>query len=356
MSISILIIKDHLQLLPSLQANDLYSAIVDELPASMTGQTNVSSPRNIDLVDEITKADYVLLPLRWNDYVGKGLINLTTKQVKQAASEGKRVIFVSDGDYTANVPYPNSIIFERCAYASRQGYRGNMTFSMPAFIDDYVEIYCNGEQQIRQKSSKPVIGFCGQAGGTIIDYIRREIVNKFSRISYNMGLRKWEPSPFEPTWFRHKVLSSCENKEKVSTNFIARSRYRAGYLVKNKDQYHPTRLEFVQNILDSDYTICVRGGGNFSVRFYETLCLGRIPIFINTDCLLPYDKLIDYQKFCVWIEPDEIPYLVEKVADFHASLSLNEFVDLQIECRHIWKTWLSRQSYFSNIHRLFLQI
>jgi hypothetical protein len=132
-----------------------------------------------------------------------------------------------------------------------------------------------------------------------------------------------------------------------------RARYRAGYLNKQKDPFHPTRLEFIKNILDSDYTVCLRGGGNFSVRFYEALSLGRIPIFINTDCILPYDNILDYRRYCVWIEPDEIPYIAEKVVDFHNNLSNKDFRDLQVECRNLWVNWLSRQGFYRNFHRHF---
>lgn len=29
----------------------------------------------------------------------------------------------------------------------------------------------------------------------------------------------------------------------------------------------------------SDYVLCTRGNGNYSIRFYEALCRGRIPVF-----------------------------------------------------------------------------
>ena len=55
------------------------------------------------------------------------------------------------------------------------------------------------------------------------------------------------------------------------------------------------RKEYYQNIDNTDYTLCIRGTGNFSVQFYQTLALGRIPIFINTDCILPFEKEINWK-------------------------------------------------------------
>lgn len=108
-------------------------------------------------------------------------------------------------------------------------------------------------------------------------------------------------------------------------------------------------------MIDSDYIVCMRGGGNFSIRFYESLCMGRIPIFVDTDCILPFDNLIDYRKFCIWIEKKEIPMIVKKVLDFHKSLSLDEFEDLQIACRKLWVERLCVDSFYKHLSDHFLQ-
>ena len=41
---------------------------------------------------------------------------------------------------------------------------------------------------------------------------------------------------------------------------------------------------------DNLYGLCVRGFGNFSFRLGETLMMGRIPILIDTECILPFDR------------------------------------------------------------------
>jgi uncharacterized protein YprB with RNaseH-like and TPR domain len=40
-------------------------------------------------------------------------------------------------------------------------------------------------------------------------------------------------------------------------------------------------------------------------------------------------------------------------AVFHNSLSPQEFLDLQHQCRRIWKKWLSRKGFFANFYRHF---
>jgi hypothetical protein len=109
----------------------------------------------------------------------------------------------------------------------------------------------------------------------------------------------------------------------------------------------------VRSIVDSDYVLCARGIGNWSYRLYETLSLGRIPVFIDTDCVLPYDFAINWRDYCVWITRSEVSTIGERVAEFHESLSENDFVERQHACRKLWEDYVSPQGFFSNLYRHF---
>src|SRR5690606_31539385 len=121
------------------------------------------------------------------------------------------------------------------------------------------------------------------------------------------------------SYLRALMLKKLERSAYVATNFIYRQLYRAG--VKNNKDSHQTTMDFYNNLKDSDYVVCVRGAGNFSVRLYETLAMGRIPVFIDTDCALPLENSIDWKKHTVWIEYAERNRVAEKVKEFHGSLS-----------------------------------
>jgi hypothetical protein len=140
-----------------------------------------------------------------------------------------------------------------------------------------------------------------------------------------------------------RIVGRSEN---VSANLLLRRRYRAAYKAKPKDPFHPTRLDFVGNILQSDYTLCMRGGGNYSWRFYEVLSLGRIPVFVDTDCLLPYQNVIDYRRYCVWISEADIRKTPSIIGEFHQALSAEAFQDLQQQCRRLWLERLSRDGFY----------
>ena len=106
------------------------------------------------------------------------------------------------------------------------------------------------------------------------------------------------------------------------------------------------REDFFQNINNTDYTLCIRGTGNFSARFYETLALGRILVFINTDCILPFNNEIDWQKHVVWIDYDEISNIKTRICQFHQSLTQESFQKLQYENRMLWEKYFNFSGFF----------
>jgi hypothetical protein len=143
-------------------------------------------------------------------------------------------------------------------------------------------------------------------------------------------------------------------KEAVETNFLRRSRFLGGALPGGT--LDPKMLVRgsggVRAQHESDYVLCARGAGNFSYRLYETLSCGRIPVFVDTDCVLPYDFLVDWKDHCVWVDQDEIDRAGERVADFHERLTAQEFEDLQRGWRRLWEEYVRPMGFFSkfNLH------
>jgi len=293
-------------------------------------------------------ADLVLLCFTWNHYLNRGLVSLAQQEAAAARKAHKPFVVFSQGDYTANLPFDGAVVFQTSCYHSRRTANGGggEVYALPSFIPDYQILYNDGKEDIRPKAAHPIVGFCGQAGGSILDVVRRAAACQARKCAYRLGLRQWEPPPFETVRWRKRVLDCLSRDPRLETRFIIRRRYRAGYSAKKKDPFHPTRLEMVDNIRNANYTVCVRGGGNFSVRLYETLSLGRIPIFVDTDCILPYDKIIDWRRYCVWVDSADLSSISQKVLDFHAALADEEFLQRQRECRRLWQQWLSADGFW----------
>lgn len=56
---------------------------------------------------------------------------------------------------------------------------------------------------------------------------------------------------------------------------------------------------FNDNMKISEFVFCPRGNGNFSIRFYETLRSGRIPVLLKTDNEMPFNRYINWNEICV---------------------------------------------------------
>jgi hypothetical protein len=134
-----------------------------------------------------------------------------------------------------------------------------------------------------------------------------------------------------------------ETSAQIETNFIYRNNYRAGF--KTREELEASTLEYYENVRNSDYVLCVRGGGNFSIRLYETLMMGRIPVFVNTDCILPLEDKIEWKKHVVWLEWDDRKGIAEMVSNFHTNLHPDAFKSMQLANRELWKNGLSVTGY-----------
>ncbi len=100
--------------------------------------------------------------------------------------------------------------------------------------------------------------------------------------------------------------------------------------LKNKDA--PL---FKNNMLANQYQVCARGNANWSLRFYETLAYGRIPIYIESGGKLPFGEWRDYsQSLYQFVYVKDISKLEENLLTFHKKYSI---MDAQTNCRLLFK-------------------
>ena len=299
--------------------------------------------------DTIAESMFCVLPHTWNQYVDHGLLGPVIDFVQEAKLNDKYVVVWGVGDLEIVIPFTNIIYFQNGIHRSVKR-KPAFSFELPAFWPDYLKIYFDGVMQLRDKHDRPVVGFCGQAAskGYKIAYFAAK--NLSHVLIHSIKGSAQIPQPIvPPVVLRNRILKNLSDSNLVETNFIIRDRYRAGVRAKvdRDDYFHQTKVEFVNNIIDTDYTVCVRGGGNFSVRLYETLSCGRIPIFVDTDSRLPYDFVLNWKNYCIWVDYSEISHIAEKVSDFHTRLSNDDFVELQNKCRTLWAEWLFRDAFLS---------
>jgi len=305
-------------------------------------------PKWLERVDSLDKADAAVLPMHWGYYQRSHQERVGARFAEQARSANKPLVVFAPGDLKPHVPFADAVIFGASLYRSKSK---SHHFAHAAFLGDYVAQYLGNHMSPRVKGKKPVVGFCGQASSTPVRLMGMWLRNVSLAVRDKLSVLPFEVPPITPhILLRAKILKTLAQSDSVQTNFLIRDRYWGGAesVIKQPSQKGDLKREFINNIVNSDYTVCVRGSGNFSKRLYETLCCGRIPIFVNTDCVLPFDFKVDWKQYCVWIEEHEIPKIGEIVAAFHDTLSPKEFIELQHKCRMFWLRWLTLSGFYEH--------
>ncbi len=64
--------------------------------------------------------------------------------------------------------------------------------------------------------------------------------------------------------------------------------------------------EFKTVTEQSYFTFCPRGYGKTSFRLYEAMNLGSVPVYIYNDPWIPFQNKVDWDKFCIFVEEDEL--------------------------------------------------
>lgn len=315
---------------------------------SQSKETVSSFVQGYELVETVDDADFCLLPFPWNYYYLNKCKEEALQFIDDCQKAHKEVVTFTSGDFGVTPLVKDVIVLRQSGYQSR---RLEKQFALPAFVNDPVERFFEGDVQLRKKQDRPVVGFCGQGTSSPLRYAGVFGANIFRNIKYYLGVSCYEPQDLYPsTLRRNKALSLFEKSSLTETDFIIRQKYRGGAVTE--EQRLLTALEFYENMRDTDYTLCLRGVGNFSVRIYETLAMGRIPVFVNTDCILPYDQFIDWKSHMVWIDENDLSKADEILSDFNSSIHPDDFASLQIVNRELWEKYLSLDGFYSHLSKL----
>jgi hypothetical protein len=307
-----------------------------------SGRFDVLARRGHDFykMTSIEECNIAVLPVNW-EMLGryKDGYNKARDMINLAARNEKKTAVFYIHDSTAKLPLQNIIVFRTSLCRST---RGKNEYALPAWSEDIISKYYHGKLPLRIKKKKPLIGFCGFAPRRSW----KSTLKAFGRVFHN--------SRCADDIIRYRALQVLNQSDRVQKNFIVRDQFLAGSSAFEGEQKYihlrKTRKEFINNIIESDYVLCGRGAGNFSYRLYEAMCCGRIPVFIDTDCVLPLEKEIDWKHIMVWIDQKDLPSIAEKVSEFHENLRPVDFIQHQRECRQIWKEYLSSEGFFRNFY------
>ena len=307
------------------------------------------SESDFSLTTDRSDADVIVIPMAWEHYISSGT---ESKLMRFIFSLPDKALVWSwnSGDHGVDIPdLPNNVVvFRLNSYRSKL--KGNER-SMPAFFQDPTkELLQWNRQNISGNTQGIKVGFCGQAKGNTVKYIVDMARTLYRNVLYTLKFSPYQPHYIIPSsWLRNKTLKALEHQPGIRTDFIKRRKYRAG--AKNQEERNKSRIEFLNNINDNDFTVSLRGGGNFSVRLYETMAMGRIPLQVDTDCVYPLPEYIDWKKQTCYVERDQINKAGQLLKVFVAN---NDIKEIQLKNRDIWADLLTLKGFFSSEYKIYM--
>lgn len=294
-----------------------------------------------DLVENVFDADFVFIP--HNYWAIKKNKNLLSEFILDAQKNRKPILIDAYGDSAEPINIQNSCALRTSQYKFQ---KKENEIIIPAYTEDLLENYCAGKIQVRKKESLPLVSFMGFADLSWKHLLRLKIKNflnyfkqifKRNKLALNQGI-----------FFRKKAIAKLSQSKKVVSNFVVRKFY-SGHIGTIKGEAAHLRNEFVNNIVNSDYVLCIKGDGNFSYRFYETLSLGRIPLLVDTECVLPLEDIICYKDFCFFVDFRDLKNIDKILFDFHQKISGEKFEFMQREARAVFEEYLRIDNFTSHM-------
>lgn len=249
---------------------------------------------NVERVTEIIYADIVVIPFKYHPDDERVI-----KICDDARSYNKQAIAFYNDDNGGQFVLPDNLFLFRTS-----AFKSTITPSeriLPVLIPDHKPGYL----QLDKYKTNNLIAFCGHIEG-----VRGQIVEKMMMLG----------DRFKPI-------------------------IRQGFWAPGVGKVQ-ARREFYQNMRECSYTLCMRGGGNFSYRFYEALSFGRIPILIDTDMVLPFEEKIDWDKHLLRFTPDELISL--SVGELKSAISGHYKVSPNGN-RLLWERFFSPEGYMNNL-------
>ncbi|WP_405223497.1 exostosin family protein [Dokdonia sp. Asnod1-B02] len=306
-------------------------------------KTHQDVTSHYSLVTNPEIADVFLFPINYNSIQNKGYQSHYKALYNLAQKNDKKLMVYTGGDYGKTFNDDTIIVWRNAGFKKSND---THTIIIPAFIDDPLQRKGMNHKAIAY-AARPQISFTGFATASLKEVLRATTATLKANV-YRLCNKDQSDKQvlFNAARERFKYLKQLEQSEIIETDFIYRSKYRAG--VKTQQERARTTEEFYTNLSESPYTFCLRGAGNFSVRFYESLASGRIPVLVDTDCQLPLEHVINWHEHACIVHDDE--NLIKALKTFHKKYNQDSFTKLQESNRNLYQNYLVRDRFFCSLY------
>jgi hypothetical protein len=279
------------------------------------------------IVSTLSEADAIFLPYPQTivERTAPELLPLARRVAKES---GKPLVV--DGASDIEVPLEDALVLR---YGGYRFMPKPNEISIPLYAEDLLEHYRGGELALSPYRPRPVVGFSGWAQISLSTLLRALVREWRARLygPWDSRYRAMKKGIF----FRREALALLAASSRVELNALTRATY-SGHRETMSKSPELLRQEFVQNLIDSDYGLDVRGDANNSIRLFEILSLGRIPVILDTERNLPFADRVDYASFALIVDFRELPHIADRIADFHTSLTEEAFREMQRKAREAY--------------------
>ncbi len=262
--------------------------------------------------------------------------------VAQNAHAGRRTVvyLVHDHVEPLDIGQPDAVVLRTSMMSSKQ-YRSE--HSMPVSVDDPWSGTAGSGDSMRQRGWQPVprVSFMGQAGPMVPDFSDVGGVTTSEDVPVRQHSTVFRTPVNIGRVLRTRALAGLAASTIVEADIVVRNAYFGIYDLARQDQM---RAEFTAQMRESDYVLCVRGAGNFSIRLFETLAMGRVPVVLETDLVLPCADVIEWDAITVRVPLAAIDEVDVRVAAAHAQ-GAERFAWRQRAAREAWEQWLRADGY-----------
>ena len=247
----------------------------------------------------------------------------------QDLSAKKKLIVFNSSDFIVNSSFLNNTLYFR-------------HFLDPGQIDPNVIVVPYNIKSIlsaRNKSTERIIVFVGQSHRVSLIRVFYSIKNSFKHpIKGNGSIVR-------------KIMLYKVKKIKISNQIILKDKFYANAKLENTEgEIHYNH--YVESFNLARYVLCPRGDGNQSLRFYETLSAGRIPIIIDTDLKTPLDGQIDLSNLSITLKLSQSAKTWERIIlDFDSKF---QNVDFAVLSKSIYELYDRRLSPYNFWRELFI--
>lgn len=143
-------------------------------------------------------------------------------------------------------------------------------------------------------------------------------------------------------YVRWKSIKYLKKSKNIKFNYIERRWWL--YL----DAPETIKKQYIENIVNSNFSLVARWNWNYSFRLYEVLSLWKIPVFIDTNSKLPFEDEIDYKNIFIWVPFNDIKNIEKYINDFLIANKWN-LNNIQKEIRKIYEEFFLMENYYTKL-------